>query len=115
MDHAKRRAISYVAGSLLTGTNGGVIFDYSTAGYFNFGGSTQPSISIFDFSRSSYLVGTSESVFDYSTNRYISLTLRGGGFSGFDYESNSFFSGTLAGKAISFFDYGTNQYYDFSL
>lgn len=115
MDHPKRRAISYIAAALLTGNQSGSVFDYVPSRYFNFSGSVGSSINLFDFSRSSYLSGTPNSIFDYSSRQYISLNVGGNEFSGFDYGSNSFFSGKVNGNAISFFDYKEGKYFDFAV
>ena len=83
--------------------------------YFNYSGTVSNSINIYDYSRSSYLGGTKDSIYDYGTNTYITLKVQGGKFSGYDYETASYYSGTINGSnSISFYDQSDGSYYNFT-
>lgn len=115
MEHLKRRAISYIVGRILSGKESGAVFDFKDSKYYNFSGEIGNTISVFDYSRSSYLTGDKTSIFDDYSKKYISLVIEGIVFSGFDYESGEHFSGNVNSNSISFYDYDGSTYYNFSI
>jgi hypothetical protein len=115
MEHCKRRAIAYIVGRIISGKESGAVFDFKDSSYFNFMGDIGSSISVFDYSRSSYLTGDKSSIFDYNSGKYITLNIEGINFSGFDYESGKYYSGIVNSNSISFFDYDGSSYYNFSI
>jgi hypothetical protein len=115
MLHFKRRAISYIAARLITGKNSGFVYDYAHSSYFNYSGTVSSSVSVYDYSRSCFLTGNTNSIYDYGTSQYISLKIEGNRFNGYDYETGSFFNGTVNGNSISFYDYADGSYYNFTI
>lgn len=115
MEHSKRRAIAYIVGRIISRKASGAVLDYENSNYFNFGGNVEDPISVFDYSRSSYLTGNKSSIFDYKSGQYITLKIEGTNFSGFDYESGKYYSGSVHLNSISFFDYDESAYFNFSI
>ena len=115
MLHFKRRAVSYIAGRLISGRNSSTVFDYAHSAYFNFSGTVSNNINIYDYARSSYLTGNLNSLYDYGTGHYISFKIQGNQFSGYDYETGSYFNGTVNGNSITFYDFADGSYNNFSI
>jgi hypothetical protein len=115
MLHFKKRAVSYIAGRLISGSNSCSVFDPIHSAYFNYSGTVFNNINIYDYTRSSYLTGDSNSIYDYGTGQYISLKIQGHQFSGYDYETCCYFKGSVNGNKINFYDYADGTHNIFSL
>lgn len=109
MLHFKRRAISYISARLISGKISNIIYDYAHSSYFNFNGTVSNNINIYDYSRSCYLVGNLNSIYDYGTNQYITIKIDGNRFNGYDYETGSYFHGIVNNNTIIFYDYADNS------
>jgi hypothetical protein len=116
MLHFKRRAIAYmVAKATDIDKEISAIYDYKESAYFNFSGTLQDQVNLYDHSRSCYITGNLSSLYDYGTNTYMNLEIDAQNFKGYDYESNTYYSGNIAGGSISFYDYEDSSYYNFSV
>ncbi|MBB6239655.1 hypothetical protein HDC90_004313 [Pedobacter sp. AK013] len=115
MQASKRRAVAYITGRFILHRDSTAIFDYSTSGYFNFSGSVDNSVNVYDNSRSNYLSGDISSLYDYATGQYININVTGTTFSGYDYETGSYFNGTVTDGSINIYDYQDGKYYNYSI
>ena len=113
---ATRRAVAYIAGRLISGSNASSVYDYSTGRHTNFSGEVSRSrVSVFDYDRSASVSGSPPSLFDYGNGAHIRLTTQGTAFKGFDYGSGDHFSGRVNGRSVSLFDYGASAHYNYTV
>ena len=111
-----RAAIAYVAGKLISGSESGSVFDYSTSRYTQFSGTVSAeNVSIYDYGQSCYISGAPQSLYHYGDGHYVSLTIEGQTFTGFDYGTSAHFSGNVSVRNISLFDYGEGKYFQYSV
>ena len=116
MKHHTRRAIAYIAGSLITNSKKNSIFDYSNSSYNNFSNSSSgKNVAVFDYVQGCHISGNLPTIFHYGDNHHISLNLEGNKFKGFDYGESCHFSGSVNGNQIQIFDYGESAYFNYSL
>lgn len=116
MKHHTRRAVAYIAGSLIAGIKKNSIFDYSTSSYNNFSNNSSGGhVSVFDYTQSCYVTGNLPTIFHYGDSHHISLNVNGTNFKGFDYGASCHFSGSVNGNQIKIFDYGESSYFNYSL
>lgn len=113
MLHAKRRAIAYIIGRMVTGNQCSTVYDCLSTSYHNLGGTVAGHVNVYDYARSCSLIGTRTSIFDDGTGQYISLEVKGNSFSGYDYETSSFFSGSVNGGSINLYDNSDQAYFGF--
>ena len=100
------------------GRNINHVYDYGRGKYIpiRFNTTKTPkSISMFDFNRNSYVVGTLPSVYDYASKAYINIRINGNKFNGYDYESNSYFSGVVNGGLVNIYDYQNGRYFNYGV
>jgi hypothetical protein len=111
-----RRAIAYIAASIISRKRATTVFDYATSQYYNFSISLSHSgVAAYDYTQNCHISGSYTSIFHYGENHYISLKIDGNKFSGFDYGESCHFSGSVNGKSVSMFDYGVSSYFNFSI
>ena len=82
MKDPTRRAIAYIAGRLISGSNVSAVYDYIVSKYFNFSGDISPTaVSIYDheqkchISGSGTVSGNSISLYDYGYSEYFNYTI----------------------------------------
>lgn len=115
MNDNKRCAIAFICGRLINLSSKSYIYD-RLSGYKNYSGSvSRERISVYDYQRNNYLSGSPRSLFDYSSNHYVSLRISGTKINGYDYEHNSYFQVCVSGTSITVYDYLTNRYYYYSM
>ena len=62
-----RRAIAFIAGNIIAGTNGSSVYDHAAGSHFNFSGELSAErVNVVDNARSSHISGTLSSLFDYA-------------------------------------------------
>jgi|LakMenEpi03Aug12_release.lakeMendotaPanAssembly.Ray.scaffolds.fasta_scaffold1156437_1 hypothetical protein len=115
-----RRAIAFIAGSIITGKNSSSVYDYSESKHFMFSGeATLEHVNIYDYGEKCHVSGSgsssSFSLFHYGNSKHIQLSIQGTSFNGFDYETNKHFNGTVSGGSISLYDYEEGKHFNFSL
>lgn len=94
------------------------VYDYNQSKYvlvhFN-STSGHNHINMFDYDRSSYVVGTLPTIFDYGSGTYINLNINGNRFSGFDYETGSHFNGMINGGMVNIYDFQSGRYFNYGV
>ena len=113
MEQYKRACVAYIIG-LTERNNISSVFEYET-GAFHLYSSTgnENNIQVFDFQRNNMITGSMSSLYDFSTNSFISITRNGKSFTGYDFASNCFFSALLNGNIITIFDTEDNRYHTY--
>lgn len=119
MDRGQRATVAFLCGCLYnkSGRRYTNVYDYSdrafvACNYVNNGGS----ISVYDYRRGCYLTGSMPSFFDYGVSQYISINRVGDNmFNVYDYHSNKYVSVTCNGQSIALFDYSVGQYFSYSI
>jgi hypothetical protein len=116
MSGGMRRAIAYISGRAISGRAASAVYDYGTSGFFNFSGDVSADrVQTYDYERGCYVGGSLSALFDYSTNTYVLLTIRGEEFDGYDYASGARFIGRLTGQSVSIYDYETGRHHAYSI
>lgn len=111
-----RRAIAYIAASIISKKRATAVFDYATSQYYNFSlNLSQSGIAAYDYTQNCHISGSYSSLFHYGDSHYISLKIDSNKFSGFDYGESCHFSGSVNGNSVSMFDYGVSSYFNFSI
>lgn len=111
----QRASIALICGAISNSARFTSVFDYSRSRYCAFvANSYNPNnISVFDYDRGCYVVGSLSSLFDYGLGNYVHIDRRGNQFQGFDYASGCYFVVTVNGRNISFYDYENSSYLNF--
>lgn len=120
MNAKKRRAIVYIAGRLIVRQEYGVIYDYSTRTYTYMSGKVTPSnVTVFDHDRDCRITGSGTAneimIFDYGSDQYVRLRIRGNRFEGHDRETGKDILGSVDGTAITVRDHEDSNTYEYSL
>src|SRR5437899_1531974 len=116
MNAHTRRAVAYIAGRLVTGTDSGSVYDYSAPGYFNFSGDvSEGNVNVYDYGQSCFVGGTLPSLYHYGNSRHLDLTVSGTDFEGYDYATGRHFSGSVSSASVSVYDYEHGSYFEYTL
>jgi len=120
MKEYTRRAIAYIAGRLISGSDVLAVYDYSVTKHFNFNGDISLiEVSVYDYEQKCYISGSgisrSYSLYHYGNQKYIDLNISDSGFDGYDYDSSKYFSGNVDGNSISLYDYEFSKYFNYIL
>ncbi len=120
MEMKKRRAVSYIAGRLISGKTSGAVYDYLTASSYRLYGDVTPEfIQVYDEDRYGYIRGgrtpAGLALFDGPTRQNIQLKISDNDFYGYDYESSSYFSGEVNQSSINFFDFQYSRNYRYAI
>lgn len=117
MDLSTIREISFIASCILNKKEYSSIFDienrrsylmsYSSSSVFNC--STNQFLSISMNDKNDY------TIFNYRTSDFINLKVDGTSFNGFDFASSSFYNGNINGDLLSFYSLQSGKVYQFSL
>jgi len=111
-----RACIAYVAGSLVNGSAGSAVYDYSQSKHLSIGGSvTANHVNIYDHDRGCHFSGAPGNLYDYGRSSHVSLSITGNQFKGYDYGDGHHFSGTVNGNAVSIYDYGDSGHFNYSV
>jgi hypothetical protein len=119
VDAGRRAHVAYLV-AVAMGRPGNNIYDQTRGRFVTFsGGIDGGRISIYDQSRGSYLIGTSEhgkyELSDTQDGCRVSLSISAPEFSGFDHCSASHFTGTLSSNTVSIYDLEHNAYFHYFL
>ena len=116
MEAHTRRAVAYIAGRLISGSDAAAVYDYSESRYVNFSGDVDAqNVNVYDYEQSRHIGGTLPSLYHYGNSRHIDLKVNGADFEGYDYASNKHFSGHVDGKNVSLYDYEHGQYFNYTV
>ena len=110
-----RRAVAYIAKSIVRQKAGTSVYDYSTSRYYSFSGNpNKDHISAYDYSESCHVSGSLLTVYHCGNGKHISLQLNDNNFTGYDYDGSCHFSGSINGNNVSLYDYGESKYFNYS-
>jgi len=110
-----RRCVAYIVGKLISKSNGGSIYDYSSSGYIHFSGMVGQHVAIYDHTAGAHISGSTHQFYHHGLRAHISLSINGKNFSGYDYGSTSHFSGTVRQRNVSLYDYAESKHFQFLL
>lgn len=111
-----RRAVAYVAGTLITGYESSAVYDYQDKRHVSMSGAvTSSGVSVYDHEQRCHIAGSSVSLYHYGNRAHITLQLNGANFSSYDYDSNAHFSGTANSRNLQVYDYETRAHYNYLL
>lgn len=111
-----RRAVAYIAGRLVSGSDSGAVYDYSEGRYVNIGGQvTARNVNVYDYEQRCYVAGTPNSLYHYGDGQFIQIDVNGPQFTGFDYGSGQHFSGSVQTRSVNLYDYEQGSYFNYSI
>jgi hypothetical protein len=118
MIHENRRALAYLAGSLLVKPANENLYDYTSGTYHRYMNlSSGQEMRIIDVNRSCELlitlVNNAGMLYVRIPYGQISFELKERSFEGYDYISGFHYTGNVDDRTIFLFDYQTNQYSSF--
>jgi len=116
MQQGTRGCVAYVAGRVVSGTEGTSIFDYSRSKHVSFGGSIDgDSVSVYDYERKCHFSGSLPSLYDYGTQAHVLINIKADSSDGYDYKSQKHFSGSVSGSSVSLYDYEESKHFSYTL
>jgi hypothetical protein len=111
-----RRAVAFIAGRAISGSDASAVYDYSESRYVFFSGDVSAgNVNVYDHEENCHVGGSLPSLYHYGNGQHIQLDVSGTQFNGFDYGSGQHFSGTVNGQAVSVYDYEHGQYSNYSV
>jgi hypothetical protein len=118
-DHT-RRAVAFIAGSIINQRSPSSVFDYAYSSSFSMSIKfASNKIDAYDYTKTCSISGpantTKISLYHYGNSKHIDLFVQGNSFKGYDYDSTSHFDGKVSGKNISLYDYETGTHYNYSI
>lgn len=116
MNAGLRRAVAYIAGRMVAGSNSTHVYDYDSSKHFSFSGNADATkCNIYDHDRRCHVTGAPPSLYDYGNQKHLTLDVKGTEFSGYDYASGKHFSGRVNGNSIFLYDYDGSGHHNYSV
>jgi hypothetical protein len=111
-----RRAVAYVAGRLVTGSESGAVYDYSESRHVNFSGTvSDQNVNVYDYDEGCFVSGSPASLYHYGDGQFIQLNVNGAQLSGYDYGSGQHFSGSVQANSVTVYDYEHGSYFNYAI
>lgn len=116
MTDITRRAVSYIAGRIVSNVISSSIYDFQKSKHYFFSGQVENSqVSIYDHEEQCHISGNLPSIYHFGNGNYITINTLGATFKGFDFDTSSHFSGTVTGRNVSIYDSQLGQYFNYSI
>jgi len=115
MNAETRRAVAFIAGSLVSGQRRASVYDYSVGHHTSFSGQVGERVSVYDYDAGCHISGNLPSLYHYGASAHLTLKVVGTKFNGYDYATSSHFNGTVRGRSISLYDYGEAGYFNYTV
>jgi hypothetical protein len=116
MNPRTRACVAYVAGTKISGSSSGSIYDYAQAKNLSISGQVDGQyVNVYDYERKCYVSGMLPNLFDYGSGAPVSVEVSGQNFSGYDYSTKHHFSGSVSGNSVSLYDHGESKYFRYTV
>src|SRR5262249_33839870 len=115
-----RRAVAFIAGSIVSGRPSPAVYDYAASQSFPFGGeATWRHVNVYDHEQRCHISGPGGagtfSLYHYGNLKHVDLSVQAEAFHGYDYDTGQHFTGTVRGASISLYDDDGGKYFTYAV